>query len=172
MRTLLRYVAIAGVTLALAACQTANQPKLIESQKSSVELRVMQSRAFDTTDRDKTLRAVISTLQDLGYSIDKVEPPAGTVTGTKLSQLRLTATVYPRGSTQTIVRANAIVWLPQAGAAQTQVDDPRFYQLLFFEPLAKAMFLSALQVEDPGEPTASAGGDAAAPAPQSATNSK
>jgi hypothetical protein len=164
-------IGVAAVALALTACQAAKQPTLIESQKSPVELRGMQSRAFETTDREKTLRAVISTLQDLGYSIDKVEPPAGTVTGTKLSQLRLTATVYPRGETRMIVRANATVSLPHRPI--TQVDDPRFYQQLFFEPLAKAMFLSALQVEDPGEPPAPASGTTAtAVAPQSATNSK
>jgi hypothetical protein len=162
-----------AVAMMLAACQTTNQPKLVESQKSPVELRAIQSRAFETGDREKTLRAVIATLQDLGYAIDKVEPPAGTVTGTKLSQLRLTATVYPRGETRTIVRANATVWLPQQRGVETQVDDPRFYQQLFFEPLAKAMFLSALQVEDSDGPSTAAPGPAAVPAaPQSATNSK
>ena len=29
-----------------------------------------------------------------------------------------------------------------------QVDDPAFYQQRIFEPLAKAMFLTALQIED------------------------
>jgi hypothetical protein len=163
---------VGAIALSLAACQAANQPKLVESQKSPVELRALQSRAFETTNREKTLRAVIATLQDLGYSIDKVEPSAGTITGTKLSQLRLTATVYPRGESRMMVRANAIVRMPQQ-TIETQVDDPLFYQQLFFEPLAKAMFLSALQVEDPGEPPAPAGATAAtAIAPQSATNSK
>jgi hypothetical protein len=83
--------------------------------------------------------------QDLGYAIDKVEPAAGTVSATKLAKLRVTATVYPRGETRMIVRTNAIVVLQNQ---ESKVDDPVFYQQLIFEPLAKAMFLNALQVED------------------------
>jgi hypothetical protein len=142
----------------LAACQ-APGPTTILSKKSSVELRAMQSRAFETDDRTKTVRTMIATLQDLGYTIDKVEPAAGTVTGTKLSLLRLTATAYPRGEKRMIVRSNAFIKMPQ-GAAENQVDDPVFYQQLFFEPLSKALFLTALQVTDadePSAPTASAG---------------
>lgn len=145
-----RFAALVAVVLSLAACQKTGQPKLVLSAKSPVELRAMQSRAFDTTDGNRTLRAVLSTLQDLGYSIDKVDVGAGTVSATKLANLRLTASTYPRGgSGQTIVRANAIYKLP---GQDTEVDDPVFYQTLFFEPLSKAMFLSALQVEDAAEP--------------------
>jgi len=146
----LRFLAAVLVTAAaLSACQQSNQPKLVLSGKSAVAMRAMQSRAFDTTDQRRTLRTIISTLQDLGYTIDKVEPAAGTVSATKLSYLRLTATTYARGASQTMVRANAIYKLP---GQETQVDDPVFYQQLFFEPLAKAMFLAALQVEDPADP--------------------
>lgn len=147
MRTV-RLIGLGLMILALSACQQNNEPKLVLSAKSAVEVRSMQTRAFETTDRNRTLRTVVATLQDLGYSINKVEPAAGTVTATKLAYLRLTATIYSRGETQTIVRANAIYKLP---AQDTQVDDPVFYQKLFFEPLAKAMFLSALQVEDAPE---------------------
>lgn len=131
----------------LAACQ-ANEPAVIMSAKSPVELRVMQSRAFDTGDRTKTLRTVIATLQDLGYIIDKVDPGSGTVTATKLAMLKITASVYPRGTTQTVVRSNAMV---KHALKDNQVDDPEFFQKLFFEPLSKAMFLTALQVEDVDE---------------------
>ncbi len=141
---------------ALAACQTGQQEKLVLSTKSAVELRVIQSRAFDTQDRKKTLRTVVATLQDLGYTIDKVEPAAGTISATKLSFLRLSASVFPRGDTQTTVRANAFVKLQPQAMQDNQVDDPEFYQLYFFEPLAKAMFLTALQVEDAPEMSAEA----------------
>lgn len=145
-----RRILAITILLGLAACQTTNQPKVILSTKSAVELRAMQSRAFDTPDGRKTLRAVLATLQDLGYTIDKVEPAAGSVSATKLSFLRLSTSVYPRGETQTLVRANAFVKTsPQA--VDNQVDDPEFYQKYFFDPLAKALFLSALQVEDPPE---------------------
>jgi hypothetical protein len=132
---------------ALPACQTTRRDEVMMSQKGAVELRAMQSRAFDTPDRYKTIRAIVATLQDLGYTIDKVETGAGTVSATKLTALRLTASVYPRGGTQTIVRSNALVRVQQQ-QQQNQVDDPEFYQKYFFEPLSKALFLTALQVED------------------------
>ena len=145
-RSLIRSsFAIAAAAL-LAACQTNQQAVL--STKSPVELRAIQARAFDMSDRNKALRAVIATLQDLGYNIDKVEAGAGTVTATKLGRLHITATVYARGETRIIVRANALVQMPNQ---ESQVDDPVFYQQFFFEPLAKAMFLAALEVQDAGD---------------------
>lgn len=145
-RLIARLALCLAVAFMLAACQTGPRaPKIVMSQKSAVELRAMQARAFETGDQAKTLRTVIATLQDLGYTIDKVEPAAGTVSGTKLAKLRMTVTVYPRGTNRMIVRANAIVLLPES---ESQVDDPAFYQQYFFDPLAQALFLNALQVED------------------------
>lgn len=144
-RTLL-VAAIAVLAIGVAGCATTGQPQeVLLSKKSPVELRVMESRAFDTTDKVGTLRAAIAALQDLGYTIVKVEPAAGTITANKLGFLVLTASVYPRGDKQLIVRANAIVAFANQ---RSQVDAPEFYQKLFFEPLAKAMFLKALEVED------------------------
>lgn len=152
-----RLALIGALALGIAGCQTSEQSRVVLSTKSPVELRAMQARAFETTDRDKTLRTVIATFQDLGYGIDKVEPAAGTVSATKLAKLRMTATVYPRGQSQTMVRGNALVLNP---GVESQVDDPAFYQQLFFEPLAKAMFLTALDV--PGTEDAPPAPDAAA----------
>ncbi|MFD2233559.1 hypothetical protein [Phaeospirillum tilakii] len=151
MSRLSRAGAALALGLALAACQTAPEHPLVMSTKSPVALRAMQSRVFDTPDRTRMLRAVVATLQDLDYVVDKVEPQAGTVTATRSAMLRLTATVYPRGAGQMTVRANAVIDL---GPKSNQIDAPEFYQKLFFEPLSKAVFLQAVQVEDPGEPPA------------------
>jgi len=142
-----RAIAAGVLCGGLAACQ-ANQPTVIMSTKSPVELRAMQSRAYDTIDQNKVMRTIVATLQDLGYSIDKIDSASGTVTATKLAVLKLTASVYPRGPNQLIVRSNAMV---QHQLKDNQVDDPAFYQQLFFEPLSKAMFLTALQVDDADE---------------------
>jgi hypothetical protein len=107
----------------------------------------MQSRAFDTDNRNKVFRGIIATFQDLGYSVMKVEPSAGTVTADKLARLKMTATVYPRSKDRMIVRSNAIVRLGPNSQGH-QVDEPKFYQQRFFEPLSKAIFLQALQIED------------------------
>jgi hypothetical protein len=130
----------------------------------------MQSRMFETGDRGKVFRALIATFQDLGYSRTKVEPAAGTVSADPLSQLKMTATVYPRGENRVIVRSNAIVKLVTAAKQGHQVDSPEFYQKRFFEPLAKALFLTALQVEDLENPTGITAGAAANSPPSTSTN--
>ena len=116
----------------------------------------MQTRIFDTTDRTKMVRTVISTFQDLGYNIDKVDAGSGTVTATKLAVLQMSAAVSPRGP-QTGVRANAVIRV--SGRDRKQVDAPEFYQQLFFAPLSEAIFLTAQ-----AEP-ASSGPEIAAPVP-------
>ena len=92
----------------LFGCQNAKK-QLLATGESQVKLRQIQTRVFDTTDRKQTLRTVISTMQDLGFVIDKADNSLGTVSGTKLDgySLRMTVTVRPRGSSQLIVRANA-----------------------------------------------------------------
>jgi hypothetical protein len=129
----------------LAACGAPKPPPPVLSKQSPVALRAMQIRAFDTTDKRHLVHAVIATLQDLGYSVEKVDYGSGTVSAAKLVSLRLTAVVYPHGPSQMSVRANAMV---QMGVASTQVDDPKFYQELFFAPLSQALFLSAEPVAD------------------------
>ncbi|MBE0427802.1 MAG: hypothetical protein IBX72_14305 [Nitrospirae bacterium] len=117
------------------------QKQLLDSDASQLQLRSIQSRAFDTTDKEKTLRAIIATLQDLGFVIDKADATLGSVTATKLDRyaLRMTVTVRPRGDKQLLVRANAQYEL-------TPVDDPEPYQH-FFAALQKAMFLAAHNVD-------------------------
>jgi hypothetical protein len=129
----------------LSACATSGEAPPILSKQSPVALRAMQIRAFDTASKRRMTRAVIATLQDLGYTVEKIDYASGTISAAKLEALRLTVVVYPHGPTQMSVRANAIV---KAATASTQVDDPGFYQKLFFEPLSKAIFLTALETED------------------------
>ncbi len=121
-------------------CATTQQ-RLLDSDESQLKLRSIQSRAFDTTDKEKTLRTVIATLQDLGFLVDKADATLGMVTATKLAryELRMTITVRPRGEKQLMIRANAQY-------QQTTVDDPRPYQQ-FFAALEKAMFLAAHAVD-------------------------
>lgn len=139
MNRRLLLAAVAAVTVA--GCQTDSKDQVLATSQSAVQLRSYQSRAFDTTDRSKTLRTIIATLQDLGFVIDKADAVLGTVSATKLNnyQLRMTVTVRDRGATQMLVRANAQFNI-------TAVEDPKPYQQ-FFEALEKAMFLTAHQVD-------------------------
>lgn len=130
-----------SVFLMLVGCQTDSRQQVLAVTKSQVELRSFQTRVFDTTDKEKTLRTVIATLQDLSFVVDRADAILGTVSGTKLDgyQLRITVTVRPRGETQMLVRANAQYNI-------TAVEDPESYQQ-FFIALEKAMFLTAHQVD-------------------------
>ncbi len=127
--------------LALVACQTNSRDQILATDKSQVALRSIQQRAFDTSDKETTLRSVIATLQDLGFVIDKADDTLGSVSGTKLEgyQLRITVTVRPRGQTHMLVRANAQYNL-------TAVEDPEPYQQ-FFTALERSMFLTAHKVD-------------------------
>ena len=127
--------------MVLAACQTDSRQQALATSESQLALRQIQSRAFDTTDRDMMLRTVIATLQDLSFVIDKADATLGSVSGTKLDgyQLRMTVTVRPRGDTQLIVRANAQYNI-------TPVEDPEPYQQ-FFTALEKSVFLTAQAVD-------------------------
>jgi hypothetical protein len=117
------------------------QERLLDSDTSQVQIRSIETRAFDITDKEKTLRTVIATLQDLGFVIDKADETLGTVSATKLNNysLRMTVTVRARGETQMLVRANAQY-------NTKPVTDPQTYQS-FFASLEKAMFLTANQVD-------------------------
>ena len=121
-------------------CATTRQ-RLLDSDSSQVQLRSIQTRTFDTTDKEKTLRTIISTLQDLSFVIDKADATLGTVSATKLKYyaLRITVTVRQKGETQLLVRANAQYNV-------RPITDPELYQE-FFTSLGKAMFLTAHHVD-------------------------
>ena len=132
---------LAASCVALAGGCAPSTKAVMETSQSAVALRSFQQRAFDTTDKEKTMRSVIATLQDLSFVVDKADLELGTVSATKLSgyQLRITVTVRPRGDTQMLVRANA-QYMDKA------VEDPKPYQD-FFTALEKSMFLTAHQVD-------------------------
>lgn len=124
----------------LAGCAAPPESHILEGEQA-VKLRAMQTRTFDTTDKNAVLRAVISTLQDLSFVIDRADPDLGTVTATKLSgyRIRMTVTVRPGAPKQMLVRASAQYNL-------RPIDDPVVYQR-FFAALSKALFLQANEVE-------------------------
>jgi len=85
---LIACAALASSCLFATGCQT-TQERLLDSGSSQVQLRSIQTRAFDTRDKEKTLRTVIATLQDLGFVIDKADAILGSVSATKLDRYAL-----------------------------------------------------------------------------------
>ena len=126
----------------LGGCATTSQ-RLMDSnnEKGQVELRHIQSRKFETTDREKLLRTIIATLQDLEFVVTKADAMLGIVTGTKLKgySLQMTVSIRPRGEKYLLVRANAQYNIEP-------IIDPGPYQD-FYVALEKSMFLTAHQVD-------------------------
>jgi len=126
--------------LTFSGCES-SLDKAFAANESQVKLRSMQSRKFDTTDKIKTLRTAMATLQDLGFVIDEADDVLGGVSATKLDRyaVRITINVRPHGETQMLVRANAQYNLKA-------IEDPEPYQQ-FFTAFEKAMFLTAHNIE-------------------------
>lgn len=121
----------------LSGCATTNQRILDSGSETQLQKRSYQSRIFDTADKEKVLRATISTLQDLGFVIDRADLMLGSVSGTKLDghQIKITVSVRPKGADRMLVRANAQFNV-------TPIEDPKHYQD-FFVSLEKSLFLTA-----------------------------
>lgn len=138
MRRTLLLLPLAGL---LAACQTDSRQQILASTNSQAAQRAISTRAFDTGDRVAVLQAVIATLQDMGFVLDRVDTTLGTVAATRYGQqlVRFTVTLRPRGAGQTVVRASG-----QMG--QYELSDPAPFQQ-FFDALSKSLFLQAHGVD-------------------------
>ena len=116
-------------------------PLDVLGSESQLEIRQIQTREYDTLDKQMTLRSVISTLQDLGFLIDRANINLGVVTATRLHEytMRITVTVREKEDQRIAVRANARI-------GEEAVTDAKTYQD-FFVALDKAMFLTLNRVD-------------------------
>jgi len=140
-----------GPTVALAVllsgCVSTPPPAVFETG-SALEVRSYQTRVLQDVDRDAALRAVIATLQDLGFVLDSADATLGTVTATKLAQhqVRMTVSVRQGNDRQIVIRANADYSEPLAGRSAVRIEDPTTHQD-FFQALERSAFLAAQNVE-------------------------
>jgi hypothetical protein len=68
---------------------------VLGTRHSQVQMRNYQSRAFETEDKAMVLRAVISTMQDLDFIIERADEKLGTISGTSFSNAsKLTVTSF------------------------------------------------------------------------------
>ncbi len=134
----LSRLTLIGVFL-LSGCATT--PPDVTGSGTQLETRQIQTREYDTLDKSMTMRSVIATLQDLGFTIDQADADLGTITATRLHQypMRMTVTVVERQDSRISVRANARI-------GEMPVTDAETYQD-FFVVLDKAMFLTLHDVD-------------------------
>ena len=69
-----------------AAIQWDSKDQILMSESSQVKMRSIQTRVYDTTDSEKIMRAIISTMQDLFFDINVIDHESGIVSGKKLYQ--------------------------------------------------------------------------------------
>ena len=134
-----RLVLLLGL-LSLAGCASTT-PTNIAGGGTQLETRQIQTREYATLDKAMTMRSVIATLQDLGFTIDQADAELGTVTATRLHEytMRMTVTVVQKEGERISVRANARI-------GESAVTDAATYQD-FFVVLDKAMFLTLHKVD-------------------------
>jgi hypothetical protein len=124
----------------ITGCATTT-PVDLSGKNTQLETRQMQTRQYDTLDKTLTMRSVVATLQDLGFTIDQADAELGTITATRYHQatMRMTVTVVRRDKEKVSVRANARV-------GERAINDAETYQD-FFVVLDKAMFLTLHKVD-------------------------
>ncbi len=126
----------------LFGCATAPPSSdVVTGAGTQLSTRQIQTREYDTLDKQMTMRSVVATLQDLGFVIDQADADLGTITATRLHEytMRMTVTVVQREGKRIAVRANARI-------GENAVTDPATYQD-FFVVLDKAMFLTLHKVD-------------------------
>lgn len=129
-----------AVAVSLSACTATTTERVLDAgDQTQLQKRTYQSRVFDTSDKEKVMRGVISTLQDLSFIVERADFMLGSVSGTKIDKtglpIRITVSVRPKGDKQMSVRANAQYNV-------RPVEDPKSYQD-FFASLEKSLFLTA-----------------------------
>ena len=125
--------------LTLSGCVTT--PANVAGAGTQLETRQIQTREYDTLDKAMTMRSVIATLQDLGFTIDQADAELGTITATRLDKytMRMTVTVVKKKGDQISVRTNARIQDKSVTDAATYRD--------FFVVLDKAIFLTQHKVD-------------------------
>ncbi|WP_308498265.1 hypothetical protein [uncultured Anaerobiospirillum sp.] len=134
-----------AVALALAfcasvtGCNSLSEAVIGDGSETQVQIRSYQTKIFESPDVETAIKAVIATMQDIGFVIDNADLRVGTVTGTSFHNAsRLSVTVRKFGDNQVQVRANA-----QSGLET--IKDPIAYQN-FFNSLSKSLFLIGEEV--------------------------
>ncbi|MFW6154353.1 MAG: hypothetical protein ACOC95_03960 [Planctomycetota bacterium] len=137
MNVLFRITIFSLATLSLACSRRAEPSELLQLNESQMKIRSYQTRTFDIADRDRVLRCIMVSLQDLDFVLERANGPMGMVTAGKFERggvMEMTVVVRAKGEKQTEVRANALF-------NTRPVEDPKAYQN-FFTVLQRSLFVA------------------------------
>ena len=137
----MRWLVVPVVVLAIAGCANPKPgPDLLAPKDAQMKLRSFQSRSFDVSETKLAMRAVIATLQDLGFIIERANEPLGLVTAARFGEpdyqniVAVTVTIRQTEAGKATIRVNAIY-------NNEPIEDPKIYQN-FFATVERAMFLT------------------------------
>jgi hypothetical protein len=124
---------------------------IFEDDAAQLQIRSVQSRQYEVTDRIRVMRAIIATLLDLDFVIDEADSELGVITATRMSGYLLSATVVVTEKDDAHLQVRARMqtgWTPLAGTAvhelhaSNTVSDETYLE--FFNSLRKNLFLASL----------------------------
>ncbi len=125
----------------LPGCQMDSRTQVLATTNTQAAQRAISTRVFDTKDQAKVFQAVIATLQDLGFIVERADNVLGTVSATRngADLVRFTVSLRPLGGTRTAVRASGQL-------NQHELSDPAPFQK-FFDSLSQSLFLQANNID-------------------------
>lgn len=90
----LYFLFLFGLTILVQGCglhygseiQWNSKKQILMSEDSQVKMRSLQTRFYDTTDKEKVMRAVSGVMQDLFFDIDVLDQELGVLSGKKMYQ--------------------------------------------------------------------------------------
>lgn len=140
MRAVWGIIVIMGLLLLQGCAAPEPSQDLLAPTEAQMKIRSVQTRTFDVQDRQQAMRAVITSLQDLGFIIERANEPLGLVTAARFAEpnfydvLGVTVTVRQEGEGRMTIRANAIY-------NNKPIEDPKVYQN-FFATLERSLFVN------------------------------
>src|SRR3954451_16821932 len=121
-----RVLWLALMPVLLVGCQMDSRQQILASSNSQLAQRAISTRAFETEDRAKVFQAVIASLQDLGFVVDRADNVLGSVSATRYGAqlVRFTVSIRPGSAKRTAVRASGQL-------NQHELSDPAPFQRFF-----------------------------------------
>lgn len=136
------FLVVLFAVFLISGCATTPEEHILDVSENQLKLRSIQTRAFDTDNKEKMMRSIMATLQDLEFVITKADYDLGIVTATKFANnqvLKMTVIVREKDKNQLLVRANAQYGIKAINSSEPYQD--------FFNALSKSIFLTAQQID-------------------------
>ena len=128
-----KVVGVLGISLLVVGCSSISKTAL-DADNAQLQLRSCQMRELEVSDSKVALRAVIATLQDLGFIIERADERLGLISAKSFRDYSsITVTVRKAEGRKVMVRANA-----QQG--RSAITEPKAYQN-FFNALNQSLYL-------------------------------